>query len=345
MARKPKKKSSKSNREKARQQAQDRERGSGGLDTLQDIPRDTEFFKPKMGKGKKGKNNFSVVPYIVSIGNHPFQDEGEYWHECTYWRHKTGTGTDTKSYICLRKTAQVKGSKCPICDYMKTADSEEQEELKPKQRQLFNIIDHEDENKGVQIFDISPHNFGLMLEDEEKVQEDDFPDQFYGDAEEGLAILARFDEGKFSGASFPDVARIDFEERDDLEDDILEEAIDFDAALRVHSYEDLEDLFHERETGGEEEEEEERPRSKKKKGASKKKSRRRDREEEEEEEEEEEKPRRSRKKKTGKKKKKKDEEECPFEYEFGVDCDQYTDCDDCEVWTECRDKKDELEAE
>ena len=86
--RKTKRQQRESIRDKARKAAAGRERGGGGLDTLKNLPQDIEFFKPKKGRGEKGKNLFSIVPYTVSIDNHPFQTVGDLWHECTYWQHK-----------------------------------------------------------------------------------------------------------------------------------------------------------------------------------------------------------------------------------------------------------------
>ena len=93
---------------------------------------------------------------------------------------------------------------------------------------------------------------------------------------------------------------------------------------------------------GEEEEEEEKP-----KKSSKKKPVEED-DDEEEEEEEEEKPKKSSKSKSKsddeeeeeekpKSKKKCDGEcpECPFGHKFGKDCDEFGDCDDCDLWDKC----------
>lgn len=238
-------------RDKARQAAEQRERSQGGLDTLVDV-QDAEFFKPKMGKGAKGENFFSIVPYVVSIENHPFQLTGDLWHECTYWVHKVGAGDDSKRFVCPAKTAQAVDKRCPICEYRAALiksgeDPTLAEELKPKQRQLFNILDHDDEDKGIQIYEVSPHMFGFMLDDEDITQADKkFDGRFYGDFQDGLAIVARFNQGSFSGRKFAEIARIDFEFRDDLEEQLVfNEAIDFDAHLRILPYDELSNKFFE----------------------------------------------------------------------------------------------------
>lgn len=357
-------------RDKARQAAESKERSSGGLDTLKDLPDKIEFFKPKMGKGTKGENFFSIIPYEVSIDNHPYQVAGELWHECTYWRHTVGEGQDRKSFICLASTAQSPEKKCPICEYRAALiksgnDPDLADQLKPKQRQLFNVLDHDDEDKGIQIFEMSPHMFGFMLDDEEVVQsERNFDGKFYADVQDGLSIIARFDQGTFAGNKFPEIARIDFEEREDLPDELIDEAVDFDACLRILTYDELYKKFHGF-IGAEEEEEDEQPKTRRPSRNQKeeedepeekpKRGRRtsRDKEEEEQEPEPEEKPKRGRRKPEPEPEPDEEEEEqgpeddndCPHGLIFGMDCDTDELCDTCDVWEDCKDRQEEMEAE
>jgi hypothetical protein len=377
--RKTKRQQRESIRDKARKAAAGRERG-GGLDTLKNLPQDIEFFKPKKGRGEKGKNLFSIVPYTVSIDNHPFQTVGDLWHECTYWQHKVGgTGDETKRFICLKKTEQSPHKRCPICEYREKLikagnDPELAEELKPKQRQLFNVIDHDDEDKGIQLFETSPHMFGFMLDDEDRAQADDFDGKFYGDSEDGLAIKARFSEGSFGGHKFAEIARIDFEEREDLSAEIMEGAVDLDAALRILTPEEMEKKFFELDTGddsGDDDNEDEEPEERPSKKTSPKKSKRPEPEEEDdqdddesdEDDETEEKPapkksskppakQGSTKRKAPSRPEPEDDEDdddddqpsCPSGFVFGKDCDSDDACDDCELWDDCKDEQDALKA-
>lgn len=349
-SKKGKKTNRQSIREKARKAAGQRERG-GGLDTLKNLPQDIEFYKPKMGKAKKGINQFSIVPYIVTVENHPFQEVGEPWHECTYWQHKIGAGSDSKRFVCPAKTAISEDKRCPICEerasLLKTGrDDELAEELKPKQRQIFNVLDHAEEDKGIQLLEISPHMFGFMLDDEDKAQEEDFEGKYYGDWEDGLMIKARFDKGTYGN---PECVRVDFEERDDLpEEMVMEETVDLDASLKILSYDDIYKGFYElgmeSDNDDEEgEEEEDPPKSSKRSrkssssGAKGKRSKKAKEEPEEEpEDEEEEEPEEPEEEEEG---------DCPYGHEFGYDCDQTDDCDECESWEECRDLADEIEEE
>jgi hypothetical protein len=356
-------------RDKARQAAESKERSSGGLDTLKDLPDKIEFFKPKMGKGVKGENFFSIIPYEVSIDNHPFQTPGELWHECTYWRHTVGEGQDRKSFICLASTTQSTEKRCPICEYRAALiksgnDPDLADQLKPKQRQIFNILDHDDEDKGIQIFEMSPHMFGFMLDDEEVVQsERNFDGKFYADVQDGLSIIARFDQGSFAGNKFPEIARIDFEERDDLPDELIDEAVDFDACLRILTYDELYKKFHGFIGEEDDEQEEEKPsrpsrssRTKEEgepeeKPKGRERTRRTKAEDKEKEPEPEEKPKRLRRKPEPDPEPEEDEQGpdddngCPHGLMFGTDCDTDELCDDCDVWEACKDEQEALEAE
>ena len=344
-------------RDKARQAAETRERSGGGLDTLKELPQDIEFFKPKTGKGTKGENNFSIIPYIVSIENHPFQTVGELWHECTYWVHKVGAGEDSKRFICLAKTAQSEEKHCPICEYRamlikKGEDPELADSLKPKQRQIYNVLDHDDEDKGIQLFEMSPHMFGFMLDDEDLAQsEKKFDGKFYGDVIDGLMICARFDQGSFQGHKFPEIARIDFEERDDLSDDWIDEAVDLDACLRILTANEMNAKFLEMD--GQEEEPEAPPekqeRSSRRTAAKEpekqeRTSRRSSAPKDPEPEPEPEKKERTRRREP---EPKKDENECPQGLVFGTDCDGdacYEADPDCPKWDDCKDRQEEMKA-
>lgn len=346
-------------REKAKQAAAERERGGGGLDTLKNLPQDIEFFKPKMGKGRKGLNRLSIIPYLVSIENHPRQDVGEIWFELTYWRHTVGSGDDRKSFVCPSKTAIAEDNRCPICEYRNAliksgSDPELAEELKPKQRQLFNILDLDEEDKGIQLYDVSPFLFGEMLEAEYDVQEEDFGGKHFGDPEDGLSIVARFTKETFGSNSFAKIARIDFEEREDLDDSLIEEeAVDLDAVLRILDYETLNNEFFELDTGsssddeeGEVEEDEEGEVEEEKPKRSKRPPRRKKKEEEPEEEEEpDEEPDEEEEDEQDNEPEDDGDNECPAGLNFGYDCDTDDACDECDIWDECRDRLDEIEEE
>jgi len=323
---------------KKRSKMRDRVKGkaeknkSGG--GLYQLPENTEQFKPK-----KKTYDLDFLPYEVTVNNHPEVEKGELWWERTVWVH-FNIGPDGKARVCPRTV----GKSCPICEERKelmNADDDSSEELakklKPKMRVLYNVIDLNEPDKGVQFFEMAYHNFGSVLDEEIREGDEELAD--FPELTGGKTIKVRFTEGKMMGNSFVYASRIDFEDREDYDESILEDVIDLDNCFAVPSYEELSKELHG--VGGEEKEEDEE-------------------EEEEKEEEEEEKPKKS---KMGKKKKSSDDEdekpkksgrkskkkkaECPFGHTLGEDCDQTDDCDECDEdsYEKCLDEYDKLENE
>ena len=368
------KKSSKrgSMRERAKQRAEERQQSSGGgMKFIFPEGHDVKFFQPN-----KGTSTLDIIPYEVTVDNHPEGLEpGDLWYRRTIWVH-FGIGAEDKSYLCLKTI----GKRCPICDaraqMLKDGDADEEliKSLKPKERELYNVIDLYDEKAGVQLWDMSYYLFGKMLEDEIREGDEDLAG--FADLQDGKTIKVRFGEKKIGKNAFLEATRIDFVDRDDYDEDILEDVLDLDAILNILPYEKLEAVFLEVEeadtpekgkdskkkksSDDEEEEEDDTPPSRKKKESGKKKkqdeeekeekpSRRSKKkpepepEEEEEEEEEEEKPKKD--KDSKKKKSSDDEEDCPEGGTFGEDCDTLDECADCDLWEQCKEKQDEMEAE
>ena len=368
------KKSSKrgSMRERAKQRAEERQQSSGGgMKFIFPEGHDVKFFQPN-----KGTSTLDIIPYEVTVDNHPEGLEpGDLWYRRTIWVH-FGIGAEDKSYLCLKTI----GKRCPICDaraqMLKDGDADEEliKSLKPKERELYNVIDLYDEKAGVQLWDMSYYLFGKMLEDEIREGDEDLAG--FADLQDGKTIKVRFGEKKIGKNAFLEATRIDFVDRDDYDEDILEDVLDLDAILNILPYEKLEAVFLEVEeadtptkgkdskkkksSDDEEGEEDDTPPSRKKKESGKKKkqdeeekeekpSRRSKKkpepepEEEEEEEEEEEKPKKD--KDSKKKKSSDDEEDCPEGGTFGEDCDTLDECADCDLWEQCKEKQDEMEAE
>ncbi len=323
-----KKKSRSSIRDKVRQRAQDQE-NEGGQSTWLNLPEDSEveFFSPK-----KGTNILDIVPYEVSAENHKYMEPGDLWYEKTIWVH-FGIGPEEKTIICPLKTAW---KPCPVCQYISELSKEPEltkkeekqiQNYKPKQREMFNVIDLNDDEDDdgetkVKLFTFSYHNFGKVLEEE--IREDDTEEYGkFADLEGGYTLKVRFKEASFKGNKYFETSRIDFEEREeDYDEDILESTLDLDDCIIILSYEDIESIFLGLDSDEDEDEEEEKS-SKKKKKKDKKKGKKKKRQEEEEPEEPE--------LAYG--------DECPEDDDlvFGQDYDEYECCDDCDVRDDCDD--------
>jgi hypothetical protein len=158
--------------------------------------------------------------------------------------------------------------------------SEDNEELikdlAPKERQIFNVIDLKNPDKGVQLFHSSYHTFGKELDNRlRSADEEDNWDGFFT-LEDGLTLKVMFGEETLGGRSFVTTENIDFRpRREAYDEDILEKTLCLDELLIVPDYDDLKKAFLET---AEDDEDDEKPA---------KKAKSRDDEDEEEDDEDE----------------------------------------------------------
>lgn len=322
----------KSMRQKARERAQSRE-SAGGVHYL-NMPEDHEFFKVV-----KGRNNFSILPYEISVDNHPYVEKGELWYQRTMWVHYN-VGIEEKTEICLLKTFK---EKCPICErrmeLMRSEDSndEEADELKPKQRELFNVLNEDDE---IQLLYISHFNFGKLLEEE--ILEDEDCGGF-ADIEDGHSLSVRFKMETFAGNKFLKASKIDFKSRKDLKESILDDVLDLDAVMVPKSYDDLYNAFWDVEKEDRTEKRGHDEKSEKKSSRSRKKRSEKKEPEKKEPEKEKAPAKKAPAKKAKPKAKPKEKKlECPEDgITFGKDYDEYECCDDCDIRKECEGSSEE----
>lgn len=267
---------------------------SGYERTTLKVKGDVSFFALQ----KEGNVRLDIIPYTVGKGN-PYADEGNLHFERTYWAHR-GVGPNNDVYVCPAKTAK---KPCPICEYRaklaKDPDADENlvRELGPKERQLWNVIDLDNPDKGVQLWDISFHLFGKLLDDRIKnADDDDEFDFFYEPKSEdgGKTLRLGVSENNFAGRSYYEVTSIDFKPRKkDYDEEVLEQAQNLDEVLAIPDYDKLKALFLEAEQEDDDEDEEEEDKKPARSSASKTKTKptkRKEVEEDDEDEEEEVKP-------------------------------------------------------
>ena len=255
---------------KAAQARAEKSKGGGTTLRLPDGFGDVKFFKVN-----KPKVMLDIIPYVVTDKRHPDADAGAevgtLWPSRRYYVHR-GVGAEENSYICPLKTF---GKPCPICEYASArarqgGDREELKALRPKARDLYNVIDLDDPDKKIQIFDMSGFLFGDTLTKELIDASDD--EQCFAELKGGYSLKLRFEKKSFNRNEFWAVDRIDFVERKkDYKESIIDETVPLDDILVEPEYKTLEKIFLMSE-GVDDEEEEERP------------ARRRDRDEDEEEE-------------------------------------------------------------
>lgn len=213
----------------------------GGLDTLM-LPEGVELYKPE-----KGTAEFDILPYRISVDNHPEVKKGELWYERTYLAHRN-VGPEDKFLVCPHTI----GQRCPICDEYKLlgkdpeADEDVVKALKPKERELFNIV-LKDGDGSVMIMDISTYLFGDELE--RMINEGDEELGAFSDLQGGKTLKVRWDQKKMEGREFLLAGRIDFVDRDDIDSSALDVVVDLDKALKIMSYDEINEIFQ---SGGEE---------------------------------------------------------------------------------------------
>jgi len=295
-----------------------------------------------------------IIPYVVEMEGHPDGIEpGEYYWYMPYKLH-TSIGSDEKFYVCPKTF----NKKCPICEYRSMlarddyeSNKEEIGKLKARDRMLIQVIDLDDRDAGIKLWDISYYLFGKKLETELLNSEDDSVFDF-ADLENGYTLKIRFIEEKLGTYSFLTADRIDFVPRTEQYDEsILKEGYQLDKILREVSYDDLKKIafedapytiiFSEKEILKEENNvEKEEPEDdipdeeivNNNNGGEKEEPGAEPAEENsgEEDEEKKEPPRKRRRNKT-------EGNKCPFGHVFGKDGDKYPDCDECpdNVWEAC----------
>jgi len=216
---------------------------------------DVNFF----ALDKTGTKRIDVIPYVAGEGN-PACDAGDIYFERTFYVHR-GIGPNQESYVCLAKTAK---KPCPICEYRAklqrdpNADEDLIKDLAPKERQLWNVIDRDNMDKGVQLWDISHHLFGKILYSAIRNSDEEDNYEFFADLEQGSTLKLGISEESFGGRTFYKVESIIFKPRSEpYDEDIIKQAHCLDECLAVLEYDKLKAIFLQ--TTEDEEEEEEKP--------------------------------------------------------------------------------------
>jgi len=300
---------------------------------------------------------------------------GEVWWKKPYRLHRN-VGSSDDAEVCLA-TIGKKCPICEYRAkrVKEGADKEELQSMNSSLRNLYIVIplDSKKHEEKIHIFDMSDWNFQKLLTEE--LKEDDTK-EIFPDLEEGLTVKVRFEAATVGKSKpFAEASRIDFLEREEGYDEaMLDKVPNLDEILHILSYDELAAKFFEtegEEEGGKVKEVEEEEEDEDEKPVRKHKVR-----EEPEEEEEDDEPVRKKKRpvpveeedeeedeKPVKKKKpapvEEDEEEedekptrkhstpaktsgkdkCPHGHKFGVDHEEYPECDDCKLWDLCLEEK------
>ena len=331
-------------RQRMQQDAANRDKGSG----KQSILDFSNYEEVNFFKVKKGKNEIDILPFEVTTKNDPTGAEiGEDNYRLEYWQHNN-VGPKEDRVLCLLETFN---KPCPICEAKKEmldagADwkDEEVKALSPKRRCVYNVIDLNDTEKGVQLFEQSYHFFQKELFDAAEYKDHAFI--MFADIEEGYTVVFRGSEETFNKQKFIKPKDFDFEPRDPYKESIYNDVYPLDAMLVIPTYEQVQALFlgvdteHEekqkeeklarttRKSKAKEEPKEQFPRTIAKEGRESRRSIRSEPEPEPEVDDHAD-----------------DLPDCYQGHQYGEDWDNTPDCDGCPHFDPCGDRYEELEKE
>ncbi len=300
------------------------------------LPKGMSVFKEE----PKSRMGLDIMPYEVKEEIHPDRDDeygiatpGELWYKRPYWLHRN-IGANNESVVCPSSAKQ----RCPICAQRSQLmqegaewDDETVKALKPSMRNLYIVIpkDSKDYEETPHIWDISQFLFQQKLNEE--IQENEEYETF-PDLEEGFTLKIRFSEEQLGKNKFADTSRIDFEERDKpYSEGILDEIPSLEDVLTIPTTKEVEALFF----GGLSQDEVDEEAAIQEEDDPFEDDANTGNSDEVEKTEEKEEPK---KKKTPAKK---DKNKCPHGHNFGIDCEDHDECDDCTMWEDCMDASEE----
>lgn len=218
----------------------DKEKEGGGQSQWLKNPEDVEFLEIK------GKTNyFTILPYLVKADDHPYVEPGSTWFQRDVYVHYN-IGVDKKSYTCPKMTYN---KPCPVCEYRaQLARADEPDEklidsLAYSRREIFNVLPEGGRAPDdIMLFTTAYGNFGAKLQEEIDEAEDD-PDRDYvldfAEVVNCSELKVRFVKKSWSGNPFFKASRIDFLERDDHDESILDQTYDLDSLVNCLSYDEL----------------------------------------------------------------------------------------------------------
>lgn len=213
------------------------QRDQGIEPTAVKLPEGVSRFNPK----NNDTYEIDIIPYVVGKGN-PSADEGMQHFERTFFVHwLPSLSGGSRSYCCLAQTFK---KKCPVCDFIRTANETLAKELKAKVRMLWRVIDRNEPKKGIQVWE-TPYfkGFGEILKNKlkgsKKGRYDNF-DSLVG----GMTLEVTIGDGTMGDRSFKTVTNVEIVPRgEDYPEDMIDEPPVLDDCLLEMSYQELKALL------------------------------------------------------------------------------------------------------
>jgi len=228
----------------------DRE-SSGFTKSFLKLPPGVNVYKLKAGKAK-----IDIVPYVAGKRN-PDAEEGMLYWKMVFWVHRN-IGPNRDTVVCPAKTI---GKPCPICEeynrQMRTNPDDEEykqiQELKPKEWELMQIRDREAKEKGLQILPLSFHRLSDKIAEQVSMGEEGQNWENFWHPKGGKALLVNFGEDTSGKNKYLRAKGVNFLDRQDLPDGLIDKGLCLDDCLIVYKYDKLVELFGEPDSKTEEE--------------------------------------------------------------------------------------------
>lgn len=263
------------------------------------------FFTPQIGR-----NRINIIPYQIKSKNHPLVikgslNVGDLDYVMDLFVHRN-VGASESSVICLKKNY---GKNCPICEmqdkFRKEGKEKEANEFKASRRVFYNVQDLQEPHR-LKIFETSHFLFEKELIDESMDDDGGFVD--FADVENGKEIRFRANEVQKGSIKYKEFKSFSFNERQEaISDDIVNQAISFDDILSIPTYEEVKKILQ-----GED-----------------------DYDVDDEKSIYDEIPDPFAADDNEKGVESLNDDSCPAGHNFGVDVDNYDDCDNCKCWEQC----------
>lgn len=313
--------------------------------------------------------DLDFLPYEVTDPKHLDRDDknglaqvGDLWYRKPFKVHRY-VGENNDTVVCLRTF----GKPCPICEHREKlikdgATKDVFKEFYPRSRSLYPVIPIgvKGFKEDITLWDMSDELFQKILNEElaENPDDDNFPN-----LEDGKTLTLKIRWESIGKNKFPEVRNISFHEREPYNEDILDDVPKLDELFKVLSYEELSakffDLDMEDDGGGlkdvdNEDEPPQRTRGRSERSERSEKEERPERSStrqerttsREDKDTDEDKPTRSRPSKEEKSERpsrerssSNEKDKCPHGHKFGVDAEDFKECDTCKVWGDCLDAK------
>lgn len=197
------------------------------------LPKDVKFI------------HVDIIPFLMETAN-GLQPLPRY----NFYIHRMGKEGGYQMLICPQ---QQYGKPCPICEYTRTLDWNNQEEQKIRQslrvqeRQLYLVIPHEGDadTKGkIFVFDTPRFGLGKLIDEKINARDKTDPNEAawgnYADLLEGWRLKLNLGDVQLGAGSYWTVTSIDFKPRSQqYSEDMYDKVPDLSKCLNPMEYEDI----------------------------------------------------------------------------------------------------------